>query len=181
MARRFDAAATLVEQSEALPAAGTWVRSAVQLSPGHPGTPAGSAPPHHLGLGEHLTSATGRAPTPLGLRLSITGSGLRAWGCAGERAELSESECVSGQVATGTPVRQECRRACAAVFAAVSTTVQQWPQKAASTRASRRSVEDFARVLSSPRTVMGRDERGIHPSGRSTHRQGLRRTSHRCG
>src|ERR1039457_2374792 len=63
MARRFDAAETLVEQPKALPAAGTRVRSAVQVSPGHPGTPAGSAPPHHLGLGEHLTSATGRAPS----------------------------------------------------------------------------------------------------------------------
>src|ERR1022692_2906959 len=63
MARRFDAAETLVEQPKALPAAGTRVRSAVQVSPGHPGTPAGSAPPHHLGLGEHLTSAIGRAPS----------------------------------------------------------------------------------------------------------------------
>ena len=52
MAGRFDAAETLTEQSESHAADGTRGRSTVQVSPGHPGTPAGSAPPHHLGLGE---------------------------------------------------------------------------------------------------------------------------------
>ena len=99
MARRFDAAETLVEQQRALSAAGIRVRSAVQVSPGHPGTPAGVPGCH---LGEHLTSPAG----PTRSRKATRRAAVAVAVCNAVLWGLSDPEVAEG-------ADRVCARACA--------------------------------------------------------------------